>query len=92
MAIYAVIRLLQNEHNSPNYSPQKYNKIEEQQIRYHIDQQVKKQFESSQEKIVDEVVEKVRYCQKLDEKEKKEDEANLATRFVNMGGKLPPNQ
>lgn len=86
VAIYAVIRLLQNESDFQEFCSQKSDRVDEQVKKYidkhvqkTIEQQVKKLFDSSKEKIVDEVIEEVRHCQKLDEKEKKEEEANHAS-------------
>lgn len=81
VAIYAVIRLLQNESDSHESYSREYTKSDynEKIVQRNIELQVRKQLESYKKKIVDEVVENVRYCQKLDEKEKKEENAKLAT-------------
>ena len=85
VAIYAVVRLSQDESDfRENYS-QKYKKeySNEKTVQSTIEQQVKKQFDSYKEKMIDEVVDNVRCCQKLDEKEKKEEEEKLASRSSN---------
>ena len=95
VAIYAVMRLSQIESDFQEFCSQKSDRVDEQVKKYidkhvqkTIEQQVKKLFDSSKEKIVDEVIEEVRHCQKLDEKEKKEEEANLASQFASKGGKV----